>query len=200
MARPPAVARAGGRLVRSLAVRAGVELDAAGQLGTLDAEAWRRLVARRTTTSAIERPVPRAAWHEDCARDAEAAGDGFAARWHLDRLIAARPDDGLLHARRAVARLRERGDADGGSADLDRALELGPRDRIVDWLAHRAEDLRLSGRADGALLLLDRAVAARPDDWRLHAIRAEALGALGRRDEHDAARPAPSTSAPTSPG
>ncbi len=154
--------------------------------GYSTAEAWRRLGqggddARRSidTSRGLE-------WYEASARDAEAAGDGFAARWHLDRLIAARPDDGLFHARRAVARLRERGDATGVSADLDRALELGPRDRIVDWLAHRAEDLRLSGLAHGALILLDRAIASRPGEWRLYALCAEALGTLGRRVEHDA--------------
>ncbi len=175
------------RLARQAGTRTGVGLDPAGQLVVLDAEAWRRLREEDGDAARSSDPSRALAWHEDCARDAEAAGDGFGALWHLDRLIAARPGDGLLHARRALARLREvDGDTAAARSDLDRALELGPRDRVVDWLAHRAEDLRVSGRASGALLMLDRAVAARPEDWRLHALCAEAFGALGRTSDRDA--------------
>ena len=109
------------------------------------------------------RPTRRG-WHEADARDAEAIGDGFGARWHLDRLIAARPDDGLLHARRARAWLWA-GRLAAAEADLDRALALGPRDRILDWLEHRAADSLADGRPADALRLLDRVIAARPGDW-----------------------------------
>ncbi len=46
--------------------------------------------------------------------------------------------------------------------------------------------MRAAGRADGALLLLDRAIAVRPDNWRPFAIRAEAFEALGRPADRDA--------------
>jgi WD40 repeat protein/tetratricopeptide (TPR) repeat protein len=175
------------RLIQSVRARTGVELDTTGRLGVLDATAWRHLFGEESAEGRRTAPSQHPEWNENCARDAEAAGDSFAAIWHLDRLIAARPDDGLLHARRALARLRaEDGDAALARSDLDHALELGPRDRIVDWLAHRACDLLASGRASGALLMLDRALAARPEDWRLPALRAEALGALARWAEHDA--------------
>jgi hypothetical protein len=78
-------------------------------------------------------------------------------------LIAARPDDSLLHARRARAWLWF-GDVVAAGADIERALYLGPRDRILDWLDHRACDFRSEGRPADALRLLDRVIADRPDD------------------------------------
>ena len=124
-------------------------------------------------------------WHDDRALDAEEVGDGSAARRHLDWLIAAKPDDGLRHARRALAMLIEGGDQPV-EADLEQAIRLGPRDRMVDWIAHRADDLRAAGKLAGSLRLLDFAVAARSDDWRLRSLRAETLGALGRHAEREA--------------
>jgi WD40 repeat protein/tetratricopeptide (TPR) repeat protein len=124
-------------------------------------------------------------WHEASARDAETVGDGYGARWHLDRLIAARPGIGLLHARRARARLWE-GDAASAGADIDRALALGPRDRILDWMAHRALDFHADGRSADAMRLLDRLIAERPDDWLAYSLRAEDLGALGRGSDREA--------------
>ena len=124
-------------------------------------------------------------WHEANARDAEAVGDGYGARWHLDRLIAARPGVGLLHARRARAWLWE-GDAASAAADIDRALALGPRDRILDWMAHRALDFHADKRPADAIRLLDRVIAERPDDWLAYALRAEDLGALGRPADREA--------------
>jgi hypothetical protein len=43
------------------------------------------------------------AWNEPMIREAEQNGNAFAAVWHVDRLIAARPDDWLLYARSARA-------------------------------------------------------------------------------------------------
>ena len=100
-------------------------------------------------------------------------------------MIAARPDDGLLHARRAPARLWT-GDVRSADADLARALELGPRDRVADWLAHRAADSLADGRPADALRLLDRVVAARPGDWPAYSLRAEAFAALGRTADREA--------------
>src|SRR5262249_23597303 len=124
-------------------------------------------------------------WHDAGARDAEALGDDFGARWHLDRLIAARPEDGLLHARRARAWLWA-GEAALAAAEIERALALGPRDHILDWLEHRAWDFRAEGRWADALRLLDRVIAARPDDWRSYALRCEIMADLGRPADREA--------------
>jgi tetratricopeptide (TPR) repeat protein len=163
----------------------GVRLDSSNEVGFLDPEGWRRLrseVGDRPTATDRAGDLDR---HESCARDAEAVGDGYGARWHIDRLIAARPDVGLLRARRARAWLWS-GDVESAEADLARALELGPRDRILDWLAQRAEDFRAEDRPEHALRLLSRVVAARPDDWIGYALRAEAFAALGRPADREA--------------
>jgi hypothetical protein len=87
--------------------------------------------------------------------------------------------------RRARARLRA-GDVASAEANIERAIALGPRDRILDWLDHRAEDFRAEGRPADGLRLLDRVVAARPGDWLTYALRAEVFGALGRTADREA--------------
>ena len=171
------------RLIGRVHVRTGIELDATKEVAVIGPAEWRR---RRETDESGPTPEPasEAGWHEECARNAEAIGDGFAARWHLDRLIAARPDDGLLHARRARTRLWAQ-DVQSADADLDRALELGPRDRIADWLTHRAADSLADDRPADALRLLDRAVTARPGNWLAYSLRAEMLAKLGRPAERE---------------
>ena len=92
---------------------------------------------RPATRRSMPEATDEASWHEANARDAEAAGDGFALRWHLDRLIAARPDDGLLHARRArtcavgrrcrLGRGRPRAGHRPGSARSHPRLDASPR-------------------------------------------------------------------------
>ena len=173
------------RLIRGLQVRTGIGLDSAREIDILGPESWRRL----RSEIGEESPSPGLGgdpdWDESCARDAEAVGNGFASRWHLDRLIAARPGDGMLHARRARA-LLSAGDVESADASLARALELGPRDRVLDWLTQRSEDFRAGERPADALHLLDRVIAARPGDWLAYAIRSEVFATLGRTADREA--------------
>jgi WD40 repeat protein/tRNA A-37 threonylcarbamoyl transferase component Bud32/tetratricopeptide (TPR) repeat protein len=67
------------------------------------------------------------AWHEREAVAAEKDKDWFAARWHLDRLIAARPKEWQLYRRRAIAHA-ERDEWPAAAADFDQALRLRPWD------------------------------------------------------------------------
>jgi WD40 repeat protein/tetratricopeptide (TPR) repeat protein len=173
------------RLIRWIRVRTGRELDSGHSAALLAPEDWERLRAEAGDAPLMPDATDEAGWHEANARDAEAMGDGFGACWHLDRLIAARPDDGLLRARRARARLQA-GDVASAEADIERAITLGPRDRILDWLDYRAEDFLTDGRPADALRLLDRVVAARPHDWLTYAFRAEAFAALGRAADCEA--------------
>jgi tetratricopeptide (TPR) repeat protein len=174
------------RLIARIQATTDVRLDSSKEDSSkevvfLDTEDWRRLrseIDDRPTTTDLDR-------YESRARDAEAAGDGFGARWHLDRLIAARPDDGLLHARRARAWLWSHDDQ-AADADLAQAIALGPRDRVLDWLEHRAADSLVDGRPADALRLLDRVVAARPGDWSAYSLRAEVLAKLGRTADREA--------------
>ncbi len=150
------------RLIRRIQIRTGLKLDTTHEVAVLDADDWQR--GRTALDDASSGSAPEddsAAWHEASARDALALGNSFAARWHLDRLIAGRPADGSLHAHRARILLLA-GSPELAEADLTRALELGPRDRILDALMHHAEDFRAGGRHHDALRLLDRVVARRP--------------------------------------
>ena len=150
------------RLIRRLPAATGLELDAAREVSVLDPETWgRRVRERGGPARAIDRPGGELDWHEACVRDAEALGNSFAARWHLIRLIAAQPGDAMLRARHALALLLD-GHPDTAEAELDRAIELGPRDRVVDWLVQRVDDLRTAGRPADALRLLDRAAQSGP--------------------------------------
>jgi WD40 repeat protein/tetratricopeptide (TPR) repeat protein len=173
------------RLRRQVRVWTGRELDSGHSAALLAPGDWERLRAEVGDAPSMPDATDELDWHEANARDAEAAGDSFGARWHLDRLIAARPDDGLLHARRARVALWA-GEVAAAEVDIERALSLGPRDRILDWLDHRAEDSLTEGRPADALRLLDRVIAARPDDWLTYALRAEVFGALGRIADREA--------------
>ncbi len=175
------------RLADRVRARMGVELDSTREIAVLDARAWRDLRSKvdGPSVSAGRPDDADPSRHEAWARDAEALRDGYAVRRHIDPLIAAWPSDGLLHVRRARAWLWS-GDARSAAADLDRALSLGPRDRILDWMAQAADDFLINERPEHALRLLDRAVAARPGDWFGYALRAEALAGLGRPADAEA--------------
>ena len=81
-------------------------------------------------------------------REAEQNGNAFAAIWHLDRLIAARPDDWFLYARRARAwSLSDK--FDKAAADYQQAERLGSREQsagLPDSLRHRMHQSRALGR------------------------------------------------------
>ena len=118
-------------------------------------------------------------------REAEQNGNAFAAIWHLDRLIAARPDDWLLYARRARAwSLSDK--FDKAAADYQQAERLGSREQVLDFQAHCASECTTAGRWVEALWYLDRLIAARPDDWTLHEERAAVYGKLGREADRQA--------------
>ena len=148
------------RLIRRLEVRSGLELDAAGAVVVLDAETWRRRRAELDDPPRTSNPADDLAWHEALARDAEAVGDGFAARWHLERMIPDRPGEGLLRARRARALLTGRRLRDRPDPSWPARSSSGRATASSTGSLQRAEDFRASGRPDDALLLLDQVVAA----------------------------------------
>jgi WD40 repeat protein len=97
---------------------------AAGRLVRLwDAKA---LSAEEEAAAARRQAEPDFGWHADQARAAEADGQWFASAFHLGRLLASRPWDADLHARRAyaLARLDRRGPA---AVQAVQALLLNPR-------------------------------------------------------------------------
>jgi len=171
-------------LAKRLRARTGLRLDADHEVVHLNPESWRLGRDELGESAGTSPPAADLSWHEAAARDAERIGHGFAARWHLDRLIAARPDDGLLHVCRARA-LALDGQAERAIADESRALELGPRDRILDWLVHEAEDMTFAGRLDEASRVLDRVLADRPDDRELLSAHALVRDRLRKSRERD---------------
>jgi hypothetical protein len=86
-------------------VLTGMELDDQGAVRALAAETWeagsKQLEAQGGPPLAAKTSLR--AWHEYEAEDDEQARRWFSARWHLDRLLAAEPDNATLRSRRARA-------------------------------------------------------------------------------------------------
>jgi WD40 repeat protein len=113
--------RATDDLARQVEGLTGQMVDGTGEMILLPAALWEK---RRFGLPPL---LPVEAWHDARASDAEADGDLFAARWHLDALLK-RPGDPLLYARRMVIHARA-GDFTGAAADLDRAAGRDPAQR-----------------------------------------------------------------------
>ena len=112
-----------------------MEPDSSDAINVLDGYAWnqnRREPARRggPPSQLNHGPEPDVAWHRREARESEIAGRWFAARWHLDRLIALRPRHSL-YIQRAEIHIRSGHPAEAtGFRQADRVsarahLELG---------------------------------------------------------------------------
>jgi uncharacterized protein (TIGR02996 family) len=104
-------------------------------------------------------------------RDAEARYSEYLARF---------PDDSRAHLGLGKT-LAERGDFPAAALHLDRAATLGPRDTRP--LVERARVEVRCGRLDGALVLLDRALAIDPGELEVHYQRGLVLARLDRRAE-----------------
>ena len=106
--------------------------------------------------------------------------------------LAPRPPDRGPARRRPAPRPARAGtwlwseDVRSADTDLARAIDLGPHDRVLDWLEHRAADSLADDRPADALRLLDRVVGARPGDWLAYSLRAEVLAKLGRPADREA--------------
>jgi WD40 repeat protein/tetratricopeptide (TPR) repeat protein len=178
----------------------GRALDDEGAVTPLDLDVWRRARLPEAGSREPLDPIPRPAdvdllRHLSVAALAETEGDAFATLWHLDRLIAVRPQDGSLLVRRvkALNHLGRVAEADG---DLDRMVA-----RIDDGptLAELARALERAGRKAAAAAVFARALEytknasvlselaeelARGDHWPEAAgALAKAAAADRRRDE-----------------
>jgi WD40 repeat protein/tRNA A-37 threonylcarbamoyl transferase component Bud32/tetratricopeptide (TPR) repeat protein len=107
----------------------GMELDARDDTSVLDArESEQRRAELEDSDAAPGRsedsPGWDMAWHEREAESNASSGHWFAARWHLDRLVLARPHDGTLAARRGDA-LSGLGRWAEAEQDYTRAIQLG---------------------------------------------------------------------------
>ena len=178
--------RASSDLTLRIEARTGLRMETGLAISRLDGPAWRERLEQlgRLDPAAVQLDDG-PAWHEPMIREAEQNGNAFAAIWHLDRLIAARPDDWLLFARRARAwSLSDK--FDKAAADYQQAERLGSREQVLDFQAHCASECTTAERWAEALWYLDRLIAARPDDGTLHEERAAVYGKLGREADRQA--------------
>ena len=97
-----------------------------------------------------------AIWQRREDEDCERQEAWFAAAWHLDRLLAASPEDASLHARRFVA-LSHLGRWAEADADFVKAIEHGAD--VFPWHAHALLRLHrddLAGYRDACEQMLER--------------------------------------------
>jgi tetratricopeptide (TPR) repeat protein len=162
--------------------RTGLDLDRDGGIEALDFRAWE---AARNRLAQLEDPdvssdesVDATKWDRDHALSAIMIQDWFAARWHLDRLLAVEAADTRALGLRARA-LAGLGEFDAALADYEHALEKTQED--VDLLADRAELLVQNGRWKEALRDYVRLDQIRPDYAEAHKSVALTLYQLGQK-------------------
>jgi WD40 repeat protein len=154
-------------------VLTGYEQDAGKAVSTLESADWQRRLERLRVTElapAVTRDEV-VDWHDAMLGSFELFGPLGAARWHLDRLLASRPDDWSLHARRAGL-LHRAGRDDEARSALDEAVKRGDVGRVRGWCEARAEGLARGNRPGEAIWFREWVAGAVPTD-------PDALDALG---------------------
>src|SRR5262249_552662 len=165
-----------GRLALRLQGAPMVGLDPGQVLTRLTLAEWRQrhqqLVEQEGAAAVpLAPPLPGWLWHDARARDAEQDGNAFAARWHLDRLLAgpSPPPEysvlgteysgggegaWLLYARRARLRI-DAGDRALAEADYQHAAELRPPPAPAAWYRQQAWAYQRGGRPEASLWYLN---------------------------------------------
>jgi hypothetical protein len=154
------------RITLRLQLHTGMEMDAGQGVARLDAQTWQarrgQLVALEgTAEGAFRSSVRDVAYHDARARDAEQDGATFTALWHLDRLVALRPDDWLLYARRGRAHSAA-GQLDRADAEYQLAARHVSAEVLLDWYRHRVADCAAAGQDAAARWYQNRVLAAEP--------------------------------------
>jgi tetratricopeptide (TPR) repeat protein len=148
-------------------------------------ERWPEAAAALARQRGADLSAELAAWHEVRAGEAEATGNAFGLLWHLDRLAQQRPDDWRIQARRGTV-LADSEDFAAALAAFALAAQKGAGEALADWYSHGAGMASGARRWQLARWYLDRQIAARPNEWRAYAERAEVHGQLGQSAERDA--------------
>jgi WD40 repeat protein/tetratricopeptide (TPR) repeat protein len=181
------------RLALRLQVRTGLEMGPGQTVLQLSPSEWERrlqslISVEGSAKSAWTTSMSETSFHDAHARDAERDHALFAARWHLDRLIALQEgqprSEATDHAWLALAR-RAHIDADQGNFDrakevFERASRRAPRDDLLVWYRHCIVDSLDQKSWPLARWYVDRALALAPEDWQLYADRALLEQKLGR--------------------
>jgi WD40 repeat protein/Flp pilus assembly protein TadD len=188
---PQPVADDPGRFELWLRARGGIGVEN-GSVVLIDPETWRQCRDRLQESwpdldPALPRPPDAADWHDAQARDAEEDGNTFAALWHLERLIALRPQDWRPLAQKGLV-YAAAGEFDQAESAYRLAARKAPAAALQDWHRQNAAACLLPEDWRTALRHLDWLMAAGGEDWQVHADRAAAYDHLGRHSERDAAR------------
>jgi tetratricopeptide (TPR) repeat protein len=121
----PAAAEGPAERIRDwVEARTGTRRLGDGSVQLLAVAEWEAAVARLGDWEPVA-PEDRLGWDRQQARADEAAGRWQAARWHLDRLVAADPKAGALYLRRGKVTLAMR-DPAAARRDFDQAAALLP--------------------------------------------------------------------------
>jgi WD40 repeat protein/serine/threonine protein kinase len=156
------------RITLRLQLRTGMQMDAGQGIARLDPQTWqarrRQLVALEgSAEGAFSSSVSDVAYHDSRARDAEQDGATFTALWHLDRLVALRPDDWLPYARRGRA-YSAAGQLGRADAEYQLAAQHVSAAVLLDWYRHRVVDCAAAGQDAAALWYQNRVLAAEPKE------------------------------------
>ena len=162
------------RLACSIRTLTGMDFSDSGDVRMLDVSDWQRRIADPGACGVGQAGPSPEDWHDRLALEAERSGHWFAALWHLDRLIARRPQDWSAHARRSRAR-RKAGDKSGADTDFALARELDAAGQLHVWQAHedfdRATHAMTQGRWQAARTHLRRLAQSAGENpallWRL---------------------------------
>jgi WD40 repeat protein/tetratricopeptide (TPR) repeat protein len=186
------------QLARWAEVTTGLELDAKGGVRKLDestlAERRKELDRLGVPQNAASRFAQGPEWHVRVAMNCLTNGQWFAAAWHLDRVLAAEPDNWTAHLLRGRANFHL-GRRDEAARDYAAAFRCGPADRVLAEGRRQAEDSEmkttgalgdkaaLAKRLSVAVWHYDQLIAARPDDWKLRHRRGLAHGQMDHREQ-----------------
>jgi WD40 repeat protein len=128
-----------------------------GSTQLLEVAEWQATLARLGGWEAVA-PEDHPGWNRQQARAAETAGRWQAARWHLDRLLAADPKAGTLYLRRGRVALKM-GDPAAARSDFDKAVAFLPAE-WEPWY-HRGGLAILENRWQAAIEDLNQALDRR---------------------------------------
>jgi eukaryotic-like serine/threonine-protein kinase len=155
----------------------GMALDSQSVLRPLELDAWeqcRKDVRDATLELPAEAPL---AWHRREAAAAQARRQFFAARWHLDRLVAAEPEQASHRLSRCQA-LAALGELELALSDAAEAIEL-KREDYAGW-SRRGEVQGLRGQWELAVQDFSEALNRETKNPAVWHLRGQAHAELGR--------------------
>jgi WD40 repeat protein/predicted Zn-dependent protease len=144
-------------------VLTGIQLSNDGLVQNLDAATWQKRREKLPGVRETFLPSQGLSWHQHEALRHLQTGHSSAALWHLDRQLQMHPEDGLARVLRGKVYVEQQ-QLDRAAADWDKALKVGPRERIVRWFSMYQADCVEKEQWPTALWYLARLTAAHPED------------------------------------